>query len=55
MLVYEEAWDYNSYLDSDLLEYKEKQEKIFDKISLNQKNIKKIKGINKIVNLAFIL
>lgn len=52
MLVYEEAWDYNSYLDSDLLEYKEKQEKIFDKISLNQKNIKKIKGINKIVNLV---
>ena len=52
MLVYEEAWDYKSYLDSDLLEYKEKQEMIFEKISLNQNNIKKIKGINKIVNLV---
>ena len=32
MLVYEEAWDYNGYLESDLLEYREKQEKIFEKI-----------------------
>lgn len=52
MLVYEEAWDYNSYLDSDLLEYKEKQEKIFEKISLSKENIEKIEGINKIVNLV---
>lgn len=52
MLVYEEAWDYNSYLDSDLMEYKEKQERIFEKISLSQKNTKKIKEINKIVNLV---
>lgn len=52
MLVYEEAWDYNGYLDADLLEYKEKQEKIFDKIILDKKNVKKIKSINKIVNLV---
>lgn len=51
MLVYEEAWDYISYLDSDLAEYKEKQEKIYEKIVLDKKNVKKIKSINKIVNL----
>lgn len=52
MLVYEEAWDYNGYLDSDLLEYKEKQEEIFSKIELDKKSIKKIKGIKSIVNLV---
>ena len=52
MLVYEEAWDYNGYLESDLLEYREKQEKIFEKIELSQKNIKKIKGIHNTVNLV---
>lgn len=52
MLVYEEAWDYNGYLDSDLTEYKEKQERIYGKIILDKKNIKKIKSINKIVNLV---
>ena len=40
MFVYEEAWDYNGYLESDLLEYREKQEKIFEKIELKQENIK---------------
>lgn len=52
MLVYEEAWDYEGYLDSDLLEYKEKQEKIFEKISLDKKSIKRLKSINEIVNLV---
>ncbi len=52
MFVYEEAWDYNGYLESDLLEYKEKQEKIFSKIELSDNNIKKIKKIHNTVNLV---
>ena len=52
MFVYEEAWDYSGYLESDLLEYKEKQEKIFSKIELDDKNIKKIKKIHNTVNLV---
>ena len=52
MFVYEEAWDYNGYLESDLLEYREKQEKIFEKIELKQENIKKIKAIQNTVNLV---
>lgn len=52
MFVYEEAWDYQGYLNSDLLEYKEKQEKIFEKIQLSNNSITMIKNIKVTVNLV---
>lgn len=52
MFVYEEAWDYNGYLDSDLAEYKLKQEKIYDRIVLKEENIEKIKKIKSIINIV---
>lgn len=52
MFVYEEAWDYESYLESDLIEYKEKQDEIFDEIQLSEVNITKLSNIKKIVNLV---
>ena len=44
MFVYEEAWDYNSYLESDLIEYKEKQEKIYEKFYRTDKSRNKNSG-----------
>lgn len=52
MFVYEEAWDYNSYLESDLIEYKEKQEKIYEKINFSESSIKKIHQIDTTINLV---
>lgn len=52
MFVYEEAWDYDSYLESDLAEYKEKQEKIFERINLHEDTVKKLEEINSIVNIV---
>jgi len=52
MFVYEEAWNYEGYLNSDLLEYKVKQEKIFDKIELSLETQKKIKLIKNTVNIV---
>ncbi|TDT71827.1 thioredoxin-like protein [Hypnocyclicus thermotrophus] len=52
MLKYEEAWNYNEYLRSSLIEYRKKQEKIFSKISLKKENIKKIKNIKTKVNIV---
>jgi thiol-disulfide isomerase/thioredoxin len=52
MLKYEEAWNYNEYLRSSLIEYREKQEKIFSKISLKQENIEKIRKIKTKVNIV---
>lgn len=52
MFVYEEAWDYEGYLNSDLLEYKLKQERIFEKLQLKAENIKKIQNIKNTVNVV---
>lgn len=52
MFVYEEAWNYEGYLNSDLLEYKVKQEKIFDKIKLSLDTENKLKLIKTTVNIV---
>lgn len=52
MFVYEEAWDYEGYLNSDLLEYRRKQEKVFDEINLSQDTEEKIRGIKNLVNVV---
>ncbi len=52
MFVYEEAWDYTGYLNSDLAEYRIKQEKIYNKIELKKENIEKIKNIKSIINVV---
>lgn len=52
MFVYEEAWDYEGYLNSDLLEYRRKQEKAFDEISLSRDTEEKIRSIKNLVNIV---
>lgn len=45
MLKLEEAWDYNEYLISSLKEYHLKQDEIYEKISLTEEVIEKVKEI----------
>ncbi len=52
MFVYEEAWDYKGNLNSDLADYKIKQEKIYDRIELKEENIEKIKNIKSTINIV---